>query len=458
MKKAKNKRPNVIITLADDMRYDTIRALGNPEILTPFLDRFVKEGTAMMNVHTMGSTHAAVCIPCRGMLHTGCSLFRLPESLYDGAKNIIPAPSGNEKFQTLGEILRGKGYQTYGFGKWHNGRESFARSFSGGGNIFFGGMTFNQWENKVYDFDPSGEYFEENAKIKTAHSTDLFADAAIDCIKKISGEKPFFIHLAFTSPHDPRTAPPEYHSKYAPQELSLPQNFLPEHPFDTGALKGRDEMLAPFPRTPECVRRHMADYYAMITHMDAALGRIDNALREKGLLENTIHIHLSDHGIAIGQHGLFGKQNLYEHSVHIPMIIRGPGVPKNFRSNVLCYIHDLFATVLELCGFKAPKGSESLSFKPVLQKKKDEHRPSLFAAYQNYQRSIRDQQFKLIEFFVDDSTGKGARKTLLFDILKDPYETNDLSKDSGYKETLAILRELLKKSQKNAGDSLKLKL
>jgi arylsulfatase A-like enzyme len=93
-------------------------------------------------------------------------------------------------------------------------------------------------------------------------------------------------------------------------------------------MRIRDEKLAPWPRTPKEIRRHIADYYAIITHMDAQMGRVLSALKETGQAKNTIIVFAGDNGLAVGRHGLMGKQNLYEHSVHVPLIMSGPGIPK----------------------------------------------------------------------------------------------------------------------------------
>ncbi len=103
---------------------------------------------------------------------------------------------------------------------------------------------------------------------------------------------------------------------------------MPQHPFDHGALIIRDENLAAWPRTEEVVRDQLAEYYGLITHLDEQVGRILAALDENGQAENTIVVYAADHGLAVGSHGLLGKQNLYEHSMRCPLIVRGPGIPQ----------------------------------------------------------------------------------------------------------------------------------
>ena len=140
-------QPNVLFFFTDDQRFDTLAALGNSHILTPNMDRLVARGTAFTHAHIPGGTSGAVCMPSRAMLHTGRSLFHL-----EGAGQRIPT-----QHLLLGEHLRANGYDTFGSGKWHNGRDSFARSFSAGAEIFFGGMT-DHWNVPAYDYDPAGRY------------------------------------------------------------------------------------------------------------------------------------------------------------------------------------------------------------------------------------------------------------------------------------------------------------
>ncbi|MBL8993981.1 MAG: sulfatase-like hydrolase/transferase, partial [Spirochaetia bacterium] len=315
------KRPNILITIADDQRHD---ALG-PAVLTPELDRFAREGCRFTHAHVMGSMVPAVCVASRAMLMTGRSIFDIPASLTYGdymGKNegaYLPPPEGAP---LLGELFSASGYETHAVGKWHSGRESFVKSFRGGSRIFLGGMG-DQYRIPTFDFDPSGKYPDEKKVVIPRFSTDLFTESACDFLSNRKKDRPFFLYTAFTSPHDPRTPPKEWLDLYPPEKIPLPENFLPEHPFDNGELRIRDEMLAPHPRTPEIIQRHIADYHAMVSHLDHSIGKIHKALKDSGEWENTIVLHTSDHGLAVGRHGLMGKQNMYDHSMRIPLIFGG---------------------------------------------------------------------------------------------------------------------------------------
>jgi arylsulfatase A-like enzyme len=230
---------------------------------------------------------------------------------------------------------------------------------------------------------------------------------------------------------------------YPPDKMPLPKNFMPEHPFDNGEMKVRDEMLAPHPRTPEIVRKHLSDYYAVITCLDAQIGRMLMTLKETGQLENTYIIFTSDQGLAIGSHGLFGKQNLYEH-YKPPCIICGPGI-KPGRSDALVYLHDLYPTMCEMAGAAIPKGVEGQSLVPILRGQKPKLRDSLFEVYKNVQRMARDERWKLIWY-------PHINKFQLFDLANDPDELKNLADEPHHAGRLAEMKKLLARSQQEAGD------
>lgn len=448
---ATKRRLNILITQADDQRYSAAGALGEARLITPHLDRMTREGLACTRACIMGSTHGAVCAPSRAMLHTGRSLWRVPTALSGdwGIRDQDRVPDTRPPL--LPQLFREAGYRTFATGKWHIGTEAFARSFADGGKIFFGGMADHD-RTPVFDFDPTGLYPKEKQYIGEKFSTDLFADEAVRFLEGQRGEEPFYLYVGFTAPHDPRTPPARFASLYPPDSIDLPPNFLAEHPFDNGELRVRDELLCPFPRTPERIRREMADYYGMISHMDEAIGRIHAALAASGQAENTLVVHLADHGLAVGQHGLLGKQNLYDHSTRVPLLLRGPGIPVGLRSDALCYLHDLFPTLLDLAGLPIPASNEALSLAPLIRGETTRHRESIFSAYRHEQRAVRDERFKLIEYFV-----AGSRRSQLFDLANDPWETRDLAADPAHRSTLSRLRQTMSRWQDESADPLPLR-
>jgi arylsulfatase A-like enzyme len=412
-------------------------------IQTPALDGLARAGFSFTRAKTMGSQNGAVCIPARAMINTGRSLFR------------VPADMG--KFVTLGQHLQAHGYTSFAAGKWHNGKPSHARSFNAGGNIFFGGMNDDQYKSKIRDFDPTGEYPDSAIHIGTKFSSELYADAAVDFLTHRGKEKPFLCYLAFTSPHDPRTPPEPFKSMYDPAKMPLPKNWLPAHPFDNGELRNRDENLAPFPRTEADTRKQLCDYYGMISSQDAAVGRVLKTLDDQGLSDNTIVIYVGDHGLAIGSHGLFGKQNIYDHSQRIPLIFRGPGIPASGASDAFVYGFDLYPTICQFLGIDPPASVDGKSLAGVIAGKETELRYSAFYAYDKLdrarpaqsavQRAMTDGRWKYHHYYV-----KGETHIRLFDLKADPDEIHDLSEDASAAKELSRLRDLLKSLQTNLGD------
>jgi len=235
---------------------------------------------------------------------------------------------------------------------------------------------------------------------------------------------------------------------YDPAKIPLPPNFMPAHPFDNGELKVRDEMLAPFPRTPEVIREHIAAYYGMISHLDAQVGRVLDALDETGHTRDTIVIFAGDNGLAVGRHGLMGKQNLYEHSVRVPLLLAAPGVGRpGARAAALCYLHDVFPTVCDLAGVPAPATVESKSLAAVLRDPAAAAYENVCAAYRDVQRMVRTDRWKLIEY-------PKAGVTQLFDVAADPWELTNLAADPTRAPVLADMRSRLARQQRETGDPL----
>lgn len=441
---AQSRKPNFIVIYTDDQRFDTIRALGNKEIQTPNMDRLAQRGVAFTSAYIMGGTQGAVCVPSRAMLMTGQSLFR-------AARNTGSTPGEKAEpgpFHMFPEVLRQNGYRTFATGKWHNGPKLFARAFGGGGNIFFGGMS-NQAAVPVQDFDPSGAYPKSASHTGAKFSSELFADTAVSFLESQKSDQPFLLYCAFTSPHDPRMAPKRFADMYSPDKVSLPPNFLPEHPFDNGELKVRDELLAPHPRTPGVVKEHLAAYYAMISEVDHQIGRILDALDRGPHAANTYVVFAGDNGLAVGQHGLFGKQSVYEHSVKVPLIVYGPGVPKNKRSDAFVYLYDIAPTIYDWAGLPKPSTLDGESLVPLLKDQRKHLRDSMFFAYRNFQRAVRTREWKLIRYTVN-----GKETIQLFHLSKDPWEKEDLAAKPEYRAQKEKLLAELKQWQQKTADPL----
>ena len=246
--------------------------------------------------------------------------------------------------------------------------------------------------------------------------------------------------MPFDAPHDPHIVPNDFPIRYDPATMPLPPNFLPQHPWDNGEMVNRDEQLLPWPRTPEKVREMNAEYYRYISYLDAQIGRILDALDASPHAKNTIVVFAADSGVARGSHGLIGKQNVYEHSMRVPLIIGGPGIPAGKRTDAMCYLFDVLPTLGKLCGVAGPKTSEGIDFTASLDDPTKPARPQLLFAYRNVQRAVRDDRWKLIRYPQVD-------KTQLFDLRNDPHEVTNLADKPEHAARVAELTALLKKEQ-----------
>ncbi|MEO6000368.1 MAG: sulfatase-like hydrolase/transferase [Chitinophagaceae bacterium] len=439
------KHINVVFILSDDQRYNTIHGLGNPDVITPNLDNLVRNGFAFTRAHIMGGRQGAICAPSRAMIMTGTYANHLT-----GDGTIIP-----EKTKTFPELLRAAGYTTFATGKWHSDKTSYNRLFSSGENIFFGGMHMpeagGQEHPQLFHYDPSGRY-PDSSKWKGDHySSQSYTEAAVEFINKQKGsEKPFLCYVSFTSPHDPRTPPKTFRDMYVTKKIPLPKSFMAAHPFDNGELEVRDENLLPHPRTQEAVIEELTSYYAMITEMDSRVGVIIEALKANGFADNTLIVFAGDNGLAVGNHGLLGKQNLYDHSIRVPLIFSGPGVPKNKTSAALCYLPDINPTVMDYLAIPKAVTVESKSLKPIISGSSKKIRDDVYFLYRNFQRGIRTiDNWKLILYNV-----KGIQNTQLFNCNTDPDELHNLANSKSYQAKVAALKGLLAKEMEAYGDNL----
>lgn len=457
-----NRKPNFLVIVADDQCFRTINALNNTEVLTPNFDRLLKRGTTFTHCFHQGSWTGAVCVASRAMMHTG-------RYLWD---------CGGDRCGTyplLGETLQKHGYHTCVVGKWHNGDATALRSFVSGKTIGPGfyastpvnglayhrprsGDPWTSWDpkyrghwtpNDLWNIE-GGDGTPRQASPRyhrQQHSCEMYADSAVEMIGKLAAQPqtPFFLYVAWNSPHDPRQAPREFLDLYPPEKIQVPPNFLPQHPFDPGAE--RDEALAPIPRTPEIVKVHRREYYALITWMDHQMGRVLDALDKSGQADNTYIIVTGDHGLAVGEHGLMGKQNLYDCSVRMPFIMIGPGLLPGHQIDAMMYQHCLFPTICDLVDISAPPTVQFPSLIPLLRGQRSQLFDSMYCAYEKYQRSVRTDTHKLILY-------PEARQVQLFDIVNDPWEVKNLAGDPANSRKISELYVELTKLQEMVSDKL----
>jgi arylsulfatase A-like enzyme len=421
--------PNIVFIFADDQRADTVAALGNPVIKTPNLDRLVKRGVAFTRAYMQGGNQGATCVPSRAMLLSGRSLARIDEKLL--------------KYQTWPHAFGAAGYATFATGKWHNGPPSIPKSFQQAKALFVGGMV-NPLKAPTSDMLPTGKL--TPGKVGPKHLCEEATDVTLAFLKSQDGNQPFFSYLAFDGPHDPHVVPDDFPVKYDPSSIPLPPNFLPQHPFDNGEMVIRDEQLIKWPRPEADVKTMLAEYYRYISFLDLQVGRVLDVVDASPYAANTIIVYAADSGVARGSHGLIGKQNLYEHSMRVPLIVAGPGIAADKRSDAMCYLFDVMPTLGKLCGVATPQGSNGREFSSVLKDPAQSGRPFLMFGYKTIQKALSDGRWKLIRYPHVD-------RTQLFDLQSDPFETKDLSADPAQAERIKAMLEKLGAEMKADGDN-----
>ncbi len=473
------KKPNILIIYTDDHRYSGVHALGRQDVRTPNMDALVKEGISFDRTYLMGAFSGATCIPSRAMLLTGRNVFQL-----DGKGHCIP-----KTHVTMGEAFQKAGYVTHHIGKWHQDNASLLRSFDSGDRVMGRGVYLtDHFRMPLWDWDAAGHYPREDAYLMVynekgkpvrrplggkdkkgpfgtekngPHTSEIFAESAVKFLKNSSKRKPFLLYLAFHAPHDPRQAPKEYRDGYPSEDIVLPPSYQAQHPFDNGHMVLRDEALAPWPRTQQVARQQLADYYAIITHLDAQIAKVVGALKESGQYDSTLIVLAGDSGLAVGSHGLMGKQNIYdEDGVHVPFVLAGGAVKeKGLRKSELAYIHDIYPTLCDLAGVPVPSSVTGKSLAPLLDHKKGMHRDYTYHAYRQFQRAYRKGDYKLIEYVrakdhdrVRGEFEVGSRVTQLFNFKEDPWETIDLSFQPEYRELLEQMKNEMKEKAIVLGD------
>ncbi len=464
------KRPNVLLLLTDDLTFSAVQALGNATVNTPNMDRLVENGTTFSHAYNMGAWSGAVCVASRAMLITGRSLWDA-HAYEQNQRDLV------DRGEMWSLLMKKAGYRTYMSGKWHIqsdpvllfdrvkdvrpgmpedgfNRRKFIEAITSG-NMSKMPLGYNRplgshdtawvpWDKRL------GGYWEGGV-----HWSEVLADNTIQFLNEAKADStPFFMYIAFNAPHYQRQSPKAYVDRYPLDSIPLPKAYMPENPYrsdEIGLQLGqRDESLAPFPRTEFAIKTHLSEYYAIISHLDTQIGRILDALQASGEASHTYIIFTSDHGLAMGNHGLMGKQSLYDHSIRVPFVVVGPDVPKGAVIDANIYLQDAMATALDIGGVKKP---DYLAFNSVLPFIRGErtasYYPAVYGGYRTHQRMIRKDGFKLIVY-------PNLGTSLLFDVNADPHELHDLSQDTSYRERKQALFDGLIDLQTELRDSLDL--
>jgi len=442
---AESGKPNVLFLFADDFCFEAIGALGLTDIETPNLDRLAKRGTTFTHAYNMGSWSGAVCVASRTMLISGRTVWRA-NAIYNTTDR------EREAGRLWPQMMSSAGYDTYFTGKWHI-KTNAEKVFDTAKNIRAGmpkdtPTAYNRpLANKPDTWspsDPSLGGFWEGGK----HWSEVVADDAVEFLTAAKSKKnPFFMYIAFNAPHDPRQSPQAFVDKYPLDRVTVPKNFIPLYPHKDAIGCGpnlRDEKLGPFPRTEHAVKVHRQEYYALITHLDVQIGRILDELESSGQADNTYIFFTADHGLAVGHHGLFGKQNMYEHSLRVPFLVAGPDVRKDEKNETAIYLQDVMATALDVAGANVLEHVEFQSVLPLLRSDASAtKRDAIYGGYLELQRAIIHDGWKLILY-------PKAGVMRLYHLAADPDEMNDLAdspahalkKQDLFKQLLALQKEL----------------
>ena len=444
-------KPNILLLYTDDQTFDSIHALGNGEIRTPNFDRLASSGTIFKNCYNQGGWHGAVCVASRTMLNTG-------RFLWEACATEKHLKEESAQKRLWPQLMRQAGYRTFMTGKWHITGVQPAELFDEARNVRPGmASTCDAAYERPMEGEPDlWQPWDESRGGHWQGGKHWSAVTADDAIAFLNAprqaDKPFFIYAAFNAPHDPRQSPKEFVDLYPPDKIALPPNFLPANPYKDAIgcdHSLRDEKLAPDPRTPHAVQVHRAEYYALITYLDQQIGRVLDALEKSGLAANTYIFFTSDNGLSVGQHGFMGKQNMFEHSMKIPLIAAGPGIPKGKQISAPVYLQDVMPTSLELAGATMPAYVKFKSLMPLIRGERTKHYDAIYGAYMKLQRMIRVGDMKLIWY-------PQPNVFLLFDLAKDPHEMQNLADNPIHKETLAKLKQRLAELQTEMHDPCQL--
>ena len=430
---AADEPPNIVLILADDLAFDAVGFHGNELVRTPHIDRLAREGVRFDRAYNMGGWNGAVCLASRAMLNTGQFLWHAQAETVRLKTDWVP----NDRLWS--QRLARAGYRTWMTGKWHVAVEP-ERVFHTVRHVRPGmpeqvdagyHRPRNPEDRAWQPWDRThGGYWKGGR-----HWSEIVADDAIEFLSQaLETPEPFFMYLAFNAPHDPRQSPREFVQRYSPDQIPLPRPFLQEYPWDIGSNRIRDEQLAPFPRTPYSIRVNRLEYYALIDHLDVQIGRILNAIDQlpAARRRRTYVIFTSDHGLACGHHGLMGKQNMFEPSMRVPLVMRGPGIEPGQRITAAVYMQDIVPTLLEAAG-AGIDGIEFRSLWPLITGGHERSYGAIYGAYVGFQRMVIEDNLKLIVY-------PRISRHLLFDLAADPWEEHDLADQPEWKPQIERLQ------------------
>jgi arylsulfatase A-like enzyme len=425
------KRPNILILYPDQLRADAIGCAGNPCIKTPNIDRLSYEGVYFERAYNA----YPLCCPFRASLLTG----KYPHS-HGLHANHHPVPLDQD---FLAEILQDAGYRTGYIGKWHlDGgpkhsyippgprRMGFERFIGfNRGHEYFGSIYYRDSEQPL-----TSKRYEPD--FQTDHLLEFLEDCGSD-----PQDRPFFAEICYSPPHPPLEAPPHYLNLYSPDEVPIRPN-VPDDP-----------------EVRKQARNYLARYYGLTTAVDHNIGKVLDWLDKKGLADDTVVIFLSDHGDMVGEHGLYAKKTYHEAAMHVPLIVR---YPKRFPggrrvSSLVDPSVDTMPTLLELCGIDVPEAVQGVSYLPLLEGGTGAVREAVF--YEICKEREGPERFPVPERGVRTTDWLYVRNEqaakVLFDLNKDPLETNNLVDSLAHRPVIEWLDGMLQEHMQNTNDDWK---
>lgn len=427
-------KKNVLFIIVDDLN-TTVGCYDHPLVKTPNIDKLAENGIKFTQAHC----NFAVCGPSRGSLLTGVR----PENI-GITDNITPLQDVLDGRVTLPYLFKQNGYHTVSIGKVFHG------SSKGHGDP-------KAWD-ELYNFSDTelGKTGKKrnmtDGKIKWCYwqmreGTDLDqqdgqnAQKAIEVLKT-KRDKPLFLALGFSKPHDPFVAPKKYFDMYSIEECNpakVPETWEPvyNHSFNGNA----HETFMNF--SDQDKREFLRSYYACTSFMDAQLGKVMKALEESGELDNTLIVFFGDHGYHLGEHDWWNKVTVYEKGTKAPFIVAGSGVTKKgVESDAMIEFIDIYPTLADMANLEAPEHLEGKSFKSVIKDPSKPFRNEVRAVTRRgdfFGKMVKNQDWRYIEW---DNGEKGQE---LYNQDKDPVEYNNLADDPEYGEVINEMKALLHK-------------
>lgn len=425
------KDKNVLFIVIDDLN-TTLGCYGHSVVKTPNIDGLAQRGVRFNNAYC----NFAVCGPSRGSFLTGVR----PENL-GITDNRTPLQGVLGERVTLPDLFRKNGFYTVSIGKIFHGNEH--------------GHGDNKAWDEIYNFETTelGKQGEmrnmTDGKLKWCHwqaaeGTDedqqdgQVTQKAVEIIKS-KQEKPFFLAVGLHKPHDPFIAPKKYFEMYPLEDCNPPE--IPEgwEPPYKHTLPGETSVFNQF--NDQDKREFLRSYYACTSFMDAQVGKLMNALKETGQLDNTLIVFFGDHGYHLGEHNWWNKVTVFEKGTNAPFIVSGNAVgKKGAESNAMFEFVDIYPTMAELFQLELPEHLEGRSFNSVINDPSQSFRDEVRAITRRgdfFGRMVKNQDWRYIEW---DNGVKGRE---LYDQHADPVEYNNLAENPEYADVVADMKALL---------------